>query len=409
MRVLYFHQHFTTPSAGGGIRSYEFAKALVQRGHSVTMVCGKTSKINLPPTSRKGVFRGTIDGIDVVQLDLPYSNYDGFIKRAWTFVRFGWGCVRIALREKYDLIFATSTPLTAGIPGIIAKLCGKKVPFVFEVRDLWPELPKALGLKNPILLGGMATLEWASYRTADACIGLSPGICEGIKRRSPANRKIAMIPNGCDLDLFNPKLREKLNIPGFTSGDFVAVFPGAHGIANGLPAVLDAAAELKKRARTDIKFLFVGDGKVKPELQARASRENLDNCIFLNPVSKYDLSKIIASAGVGLMVLKNVPAFYYGTSPNKFFDYIASGIPVLNNYPGWLADNIRQSKCGEIVPPDDPVAFADALEKLADNPERCKKCGENGRRLAEEHFSREKLASEFVDFLEKTREQFSKK
>lgn len=409
MRVLYFHQHFTTPSVGGGIRSYEFAKALIRHGHSVTMVCGKTSKINLPPTSEKGVFRGNIDGIDVIQLDLPYSNYDGFIKRAWTFVRFGWGCVRISLREKCDLIFATSTPLTAGIPGIIAKLCGKKVPFIFEVRDLWPELPKALGLKNPILLAGMSALEWASYRAADACTGLSPGICEGIKRRSPSKRKIEMIPNGCDLDLFNPKFREDLNISGITSGDFVAVFPGAHGIANGLPAVLDVAAELKRRARTDIKFLFVGDGKVKPELQTRATRENLDNCIFLNPVSKYELSKIIASSGAGLMVLKNVPAFYYGTSPNKFFDYIASGIPVLNNYPGWLADNIRQAECGEIVPPDDAIAFADALEKLADDPELCRSYGEHGRKLAEAQFSRDRLSEQFVRFIEQTQSTYSGK
>lgn len=407
MRILYFHQHFTTPSVGGGIRSYEFAKALIQHGHSVTMVCGKTSKIDLPETARKGVFRGTIDGIDIIQLDLPYSNYDGFIKRAWTFVRFGLGCIRVALREKYDLIFATSTPLTAGIPGIIAKLCRKKVPFVFEVRDLWPELPKALGLKNPVLLAGMSFLEWASYRAANACIGLSPGICDGIRRRSPVDRTIEMIPNGCDLELFHPKFRKKLTLPGIQTGDFTAVFPGAHGVANGLPAVLDAAAELKKRGRSDIKFLFVGDGKVKPVLRERALREGLDNCLFFDPVSKYALSEIVASAGVGLMVLKNVPAFYYGTSPNKFFDYIASGIPVLNNYPGWLADNIKQAKCGEIVPPDDPIAFANALEKLADNPRLRQQYGKNARKFAEENFGRESLASRFVNVLEQTRKKFS--
>lgn len=409
MHVLYFHQHFTTPSAGGGIRSYEFAKALIRQGHSVTVVCGKTSKIALPETNEKGVFRGNIEGIDVIQLDLPYSNYDGFIKRAWTFIRFGWGCVRIALREKCDLIFATSTPLTAGIPGIVAKIFRKKVPFVFEVRDLWPELPKALGLKNPVLLAGMSVLEWVSYRAADACIGLSPGICEGIRSRSPKSRVIEMIPNGCDLELFHPKFRNSLTLPGVDTGDFTAVFPGAHGMANGLPAVLDAAAELKKRGRKNIKFLFVGDGKMKPALQERARRYRLDNCLFFDPVSKFALREIVASAGAGLMVLKNVPAFYYGTSPNKFFDYIASGIPVLNNYPGWLADNILRTQCGAVVPPDTPVAFADALEKLADNPELCQKYGENGRLLAESEFGREKLAMQFVGFLEKTRERFSKK
>lgn len=406
MRVLYFHQHFTTPSLGGGIRSYEFAQALIRRGHSVTMVCGKSRSLNLPPTERKGVFRGDVDGIDVVQLDLPYSNYDGFFRRAWTFVRFGLGCVRIALRGKYDLLFATSTPLTAGIPGIVAKIFRKKIPFVFEVRDLWPELPKALGLKNPLLLAGMSALELASYRAADACIGLSPGICEGIARRSPPGRAIKMIPNGCDLELFHPKHRGKITLPGVNPGDFTAIFSGAHGMANGLPAVLDAAAELKRRGRTDIKILFFGDGKMKPVLRERAEREALDNCLFFDPVSKYALRDIVASAGVGLMVLKNLPAFYYGTSPNKFFDYISAGIPVLNNYPGWLADNIASVGCGKVVPPDDPVAFADALEALADTPAACEKYGKNARTLAEKEFDREKLASQFVDFLEETHRRF---
>ena len=406
MRVLYFHQHFTTPSIGGGIRSYEFARALVRRGHSVTMVCGKRPGLDLPASERAGVSRGMVDGIDVVQLDLPYSNYDGFLKRAWTFARFGWGCVRIAFREKYDLLFATSTPLTAGLPGIVAKLFRKKIPFVFEVRDLWPELPKALGLKNPLLLAGMHVLERASYLAADACIGLSPGICEGIARRSPAGRAIEMIPNGCDLELFHPKHRGEIALPGVNPGDFTAVFSGAHGVANGLPAVLDAAAELKRRGRADVKFLFIGDGKMKPALRERAARESLDNCLFFDPVSKYALRDVVASAGVGLMVLKNLPAFYYGTSPNKFFDYIAAGIPVLNNYPGWLADNIAASECGKVVPPDDPVAFADALEALADDPAARRRYGENARALAEKEFGREKLAARFVEFLEETRRRF---
>lgn len=319
------------------------------------------------------------------------------------------GSIRIALREKCDLIFATSTPLTAGVPGIIAKIFRKKIPFVFEVRDLWPELPKALGLKNPVLLAGMSILEWASYRAADACIGLSPGICEGIKRRSAPAQKVAMVPNGCDLDLFHPRLRGEITLPGVNAGDFTAIFSGAHGVANGLPAVLDAAAELKKRGRRDIKFLFIGDGKMKPSLRERATREGLDNCLFFDPVSKFELSKIVASAGVGLMVLKNLPAFYYGTSPNKFFDYIAAGIPVLNNYPGWLADNIARAECGEAVAPDNPTAFADALEKLAGDPELCKKYGANARKLAEAEFGREQLAAQFVSVLENTQREFCEK
>src|SRR5690554_6231728 len=260
MKVLYFHQHFTTPAIGGATRSYEFSKRLIAAGHEVTVVTGGGAQLNLPETSKKNIRRGLVDGIDVIQIDLPYSNYDSLAKRAMSFVKFGILGIKIALKEEYDLLFATSTPLTAGIPGIYMKRFGKKRKFVFEVRDLWPELPKALGVKNPLLLGGMGYLEKLSYRNADACIGLSPGICEGIAKRAQKDKPIAMIPNGCDLDLFVPGDRSELELEGIKPTDTVAVFTGAHGMANGLDAVLDAAAVLMKKGRTDIVLAFIGDG-----------------------------------------------------------------------------------------------------------------------------------------------------
>src|SRR5690554_3559994 len=231
MKVLYFYQHFTTPSIGGGTRAYEFAKRLKERGHSVTIVCGETVQLNLPETSTKGIFSGKVDGIDVIQIALPYSNRDGIAQRAWTFIKFGYQGVKLAFVKDYDILFATSTPLTAGIPGIIMKWFKKK-KFVFEVRDLWPELPKALGMKNPFLLSGMGFLEKLSYKYADACIGLSPGICEGIARRSPKSKPIIFIPNSCDLEIFKPGNRADLKLEGIKPTDTVAVFTGAHGVAN---------------------------------------------------------------------------------------------------------------------------------------------------------------------------------
>lgn len=402
MKILYFHQHFTTPSIGGGTRSYEFARKLIKRGHKVTMVCGKSAMLDLPPTSKKGEYRGNIDGIDVIQINLPYSNNDGIAKRTLIFLKFAWKGIQIAMKEEYDLLFATSTPLTAGIPGIWMKwLARKKRKFVFEVRDLWPELPIALGMKNQFLLWGMSALEKQSYRQADGCIGLSPGICEGIRKKSQKNKLVEMIPNSCDLDIFHPGNRSNLQLEGVLPTDTVAIFTGAHGTANGLNAVLNMARELKIRGRNDIKIVFIGDGKEKSQLKERASEEKLDNCLFIDPIPKIELSRIMASADIGLMVLKNVPAFYYGTSPNKFFDYIASGLPVINNYPGWLADLIHENHCGEVVPPDNHIAFANAVEKLADNPELREQYGTNARILAEKNFSREYLANKFVDFLEK--------
>lgn len=399
MKVLYFHQYFKTPSQAGSIRSYEFAKKLVERGHSVTMVCGISFNLNFPLEEGTCWHRGSIDGINVIQIDVPLSNDDGVYKRALNFIKFAVQCIKVVKRENFDIIFSTSTPLTAGIPGIYAAR-KKHLKFVFEVRDLWPELPKAMGMKNPILLKGMDILERKSYHYASGCIGLSPGIVEGIKKRSQLGKKVAMIPNGCDLDIFKPDDRELLSVEGINEGDKVAIFSGTHGLANGVDAILDAALELQKRGRKDIKLILIGRGKMKPSLVKRANKENLSNCIFLDLVPKRQLAKMVSSCDMGLMVLANVPAFYYGTSPNKFFDYIASGLPVVNNYPGWLADMINEHHCGEAIEPENPVAFADALELLADNPELRTTYGKNARKLAEKMFDREILSNQFVDFLE---------
>ena len=403
MRLLYFHQHFATPRGASGTRSYEFARALIARGHQVTLVCGahELSGLDLPYDEARGWHRGNVDGIDVISLPLAYSNRDSLVRRGLAYVRFALRSVRLALTLDCDLVFATSTPITAVIPGLAAKwLRGK--PFVFEVRDLWPELPRALGLRNPFLLGGMSLLEFLGYRSADACIGLSPGIVEGIRSRADERQSVAMIPNGSDLNLFHPAKRARLTLPGIGPDDFVAGFTGAHGVANGLDALLDVATELKRRGDTRVKLAFIGDGKEKERLAAKATELGLTNCLFFPPVPKTELGAITASLDCGLMVLKDIPAFYRGTSPNKFFDYIAAGIPVVNNYPGWLAGLITEHHCGIVVPPGNVAAFADALQSLAADPAGRRSMGAAARALAEKEFARPLLANRFIETLEAT-------
>ena len=404
MKVLYYHQHFSTPQGSTGTRSYAMARHLLQAGHEVTMVCGAYAggQTGLTGPYRDGLRAGRVDGIQVIELELPYANRDGFLKRALTFLKFAWRSAGIALRRDYDVVFATTTPLTAGIPGICARwLRGK--PFVFEVRDLWPELPKAMGvITNPVVLWAMGVLEWLSYRSAQRLVGLSPGIVDGIARRGVARERITLIPNGCDLDIFGASAAPAApwRPDGVGADELMAVFTGTHGIANGLDAVLDAAAELRRRGRVDIKLVLIGDGKLKPALQARAQAEGLDNVVFHPPVGKGKLAGLMAATDVGLQILANVPAFYYGTSPNKFFDYLASGLPVLNNYPGWLAEIISRQQCGYAVPPDDPVAFADALCHAADHRPALVAMGARARELAVAEFDRERLAGQFVAWLE---------
>lgn len=402
MRVLYYHQHFSTPEGSTGTRSYEMARRLVLRGHEVTMVCGSygMGRTGLSGDYRRGRRQGVVDGIRVIEYELPYSNKDSFLRRSYTFLRFAFRSIGLALTSKYDVVFATSTPLTAGLPGIVARFVRFK-PFVFEVRDLWPELPRAMGvITNPVILKLLSWLEWISYRSAVACVGLSPGIVEGIRLRAGRGKQVEMIPNGCDLEMFGRDTIETIELRGVEKDDLVAAFIGAHGIANGLDAVLEAALELKSRGRKDIKLFFVGDGMKKKELMRRVSHDGLDNCVFLDPVPKRDLKTIMTRVDVGMMILANVPAFYYGTSPNKFFDYITAGLPVINNYPGWLAEMINHHNCGHAVPPEDPQAFADALEMMADHRGSLVEMGENARKLAEKEFDRRKLAEHFVDLLE---------
>ena len=207
-------------------------------------------------------------------------------------------------------------------------------------------------------------------------MGLAPGICEGIAERGIASDRITSIPNACDLELFQPVTHgeitagvDHLSPSTLEPGSFVAAFTGAHGLANGLDAVLEAASVLLRGGRRDIQLLFIGDGRCKPALERRVANQGLTNCHFLPPIPKQKLAQILRkSVHAGLMVLDDVPAFYRGTSPNKFFDYLACGLPVVNNYPGWLAELIREHKLGIPVPPRDPGAFADALLALADDP-----------------------------------------
>lgn len=396
MHILYLHQHFSTPRGAAGIRSYQMAQRLLADGHKVTMLCGShgMGETGLTDPFVGGQRRGMVDGIDVVEFDLSYSNSDGLLKRTRTFLRFVVSAMRIGLREPYDLAFATTTPLTAAIPVIAARwLRGKR--YVFEVRDLWPELPKAMGVvTNPLVLFGLSVLEWLSYRNAERCVALSPGIEEGIRRRGVSAERIEIVPNGCDIGIFREAKRWRPDT--VADGQLLAIFTGAHGQANGLHAALNAAAVLKARGRSDIVMLLVGDGKMKAELTARAEAEGLSNVQFHAPVKKAQLAGLMAEADIGLQILENVPAFYYGTSPNKFFDYLAAGLPVLTNYPGWVADLIRDNGVGYAVPPENAEAFADALIAAADDRGALPPMAAAASRLASEEFDREMLAKRWA-------------
>ncbi len=408
MKILYFHQHFSTPKGATGIRSYEMARRLILRGHNVTMVCGSYSggQTGLTSEFTRGVRTGTVDGIAVIEFELSYSNSDGFSKRSLSFFRFALRSVKVALFEKYDLVFATTTPLTASIPGIFARWLRRK-PFVFEVRDLWPELPRAMGvITNPIILWGMELLEWLAYKSANRLVALSPGIQQGITRFGKNEDKVALIPNGCDLDIFskpeNGDYEFSWRPEQVKDSDFMAVYSGTHGKANQLGAIIKVAELLKQKRRDDIKFVLIGQGQEKAGLQALARAQKLDQIIFHDPVDKEKLAGLLNAADIGLQLLADIPSFYYATSPNKFFDYLAAGLPVITNYPGWVADMIREHNCGVVIPPHEAETFANSLIKLKQNKLELEAMGNSANKLGKSEFDRHQLSLKFAEWLEST-------
>ncbi|MBJ6128540.1 glycosyltransferase family 4 protein [Microvirga splendida] len=404
MRIVYLHQYFFTRSMVGiaGNRSYEFARRLVAMGHQVDMV---TSYTYDQGHAHLDWFETEEDGIRVHWLPVPYSNKMDFKKRVKAFFRFAIRASRKAVEIEADVVIATSGPLTIAVPGIFASWY-RNIPFVFEVRDLWPEGAIQLNvLTNPMAKWLARRLERFAYARSRHIVALSPGMRDGIAGTGVSASKVTIIPNAADIDLFQPdadgsEVREKYGLNSY----FTLAYFGTMGLANGLNFVLDAAAELKAREVTDIRFLLHGDGMERPYLEKRARDEGLDNVLFTGPTPKDEMAKFLAGVDVCMTIFKNAPVLQT-SSPNKMFDALAAGKPVLTNMPGWLESIAVRDKTGVFIKPDDPIDFADKVIWMRDHPDALREFGKNARRIAEERFSRDVLARQLECVLLST--QFS--
>jgi glycosyltransferase involved in cell wall biosynthesis len=401
MRVLVFHQHFTTRSGATITRVYQFVRRLVDRGHEVTVV---TATAAMATTGLEGPFvhgrrEGLVEGIRVIELTGRYSNYQSVWQRTFEFASFTARSLRYALTEDYDLVYCKTVPLTLALPGIAGRLLRRK-PFVFDVGDLWPAIPRAMGVRNPLLLGAMSALEWAGYHAADLNIAVAPGIVGGIRDRGIPDERIVFIPNGAELDLFTPCPADAPRpvIPGVGPDELVAVYAGKHGRTNGLEVVVETARHLAALGRHDIRVVLIGDGACKPALVEQA--KGLSNLLFLEPMPKTDLARLMHRADVGIQCFVDIEIIFDTSAPNKFFDYIAAGLPVVINYPGWTADLVRSEDVGRPVPPRDPAALAQAIAWLADHRDEARAMGRRARSLAERRFDRRRFADQAVDLFE---------
>lgn len=393
MRILYLHQYFKTPEEPGGTRSYWIAKELINNGHEVVMISSKDIKGN-----KKEVV--TIDGIQVIYLNEAYDQNMSVLRRLIAFLNFVWKSTQEANKEKnIDLVVASSTPLTIGIPALFLKW-KNKTPYVFEVRDLWPEVPIQMGaIKNPILKWLTRKFEELIYKNAGHVIALSPGMLDGVTKYIPKDRT-SMIPNMAKKDEFwprekNEELGKKL---GLNPKSFKVIHFGSLGLANGAITIIESAKLLKND--DTVEFLFVGGGATEGLLQKLCLDSGLKNVKFLGFFSLKDTSEIVNLSDASIISFKDLPILYTN-SPNKLFDSFSAGKPIIVNSAGWTKEMVELHNCGFYANPNYPHELVQKIKYLQSHPAIVKLMGDNARKLAEEEYDKSILTRRFVNVLER--------
>ncbi len=386
---------------GGGTRSYEFARRLVKKGHQVTIITTWTK-----PDNRKNWIVTEESGIKVYWLPLPYSNYMKYNDRIKAFITFAWKSAIKARNIKADLIFATSTPLTIALPAIYVSF-KKKIPMVFEVRDLWPKIPIALKIiRNPILKFFTNFLEKFTYKYAKTIVALSPAMKEGIICKKISSKKIAVIPNSSDLKNFEYNEKNELNFRRkrpWLKNNPLLVYAGTFGKINNLHYAIKLAQELKKR-NSDVKILLVGDGVERDYLinEAKLKKVFEVNLFFENPIPKSEISEIFSSATMCANFVMDVKETW-ANSANKFFDTLAAGKPIFLNHGGWMQDLISFNNCGLCMHGKPMNLVAEKLENAMNNKDWLIAAGKTSRILAKKYFDRDLLAKQLEEVLVATK------
>jgi glycosyltransferase involved in cell wall biosynthesis len=399
MRIVYLHQYFATREMPEITRSFEMATRWAAAGHEVHVVT--TERRGRLPKGGSWVME-QIEGVHIHWLPVPYSNHMTYGERMRAFLRYAVAAGRRAHQIGGDIVFATSTPLTVAIPAVYAaKRLG--VPMVFEVRDLWPDAPIALGvLRNPLSIWMARRLERFAYRNSEHVIALSPGMAEGVERAGYPGDRITVVPNACDRDLFacagpSPELLER--VPELCAGPLL-VYAGTAGLVNGLGYLVDLAAAMLT-IDPDIRFAVIGDGRELEELRERATAKGVleRNLWFISPVPKAEMPGVLATATVASSFVIDVPALWQN-SANKFFDGLAAGKPMVINYGGWQADLLQETGAGLVLPPGDPIAGAASLREFLRDSARLQVASEQAVRIARERFDRDDLSNRALRVLE---------
>ncbi|MBW8010634.1 MAG: glycosyltransferase family 4 protein [Chloroflexi bacterium] len=402
MHILLIHQAFAALNEPGGTRHHELALYLTAQGHRVTVITSQVSYLTGDVQSTGTNVAEQQDENEGVTILRVYTNrglHRSFVHRIFNFLSFMLSSFFIGLSVKdVDLVWGTSPPIFQGITAwALARF--KRAAFLFEVRDLWPAFAVAVGvLQNRLLIRASEWLEKFLYRRADQVMVNSPGYIEHVEQRGA--RQVALIPNGADTAMFDPQsdgaaFRKEHSL----EGKFICLYAGAHGLSNDLGAVLQAAGKL--RDNPDIAIVLLGSGKDKPDLIAQARAMGLDNVHFIPPVPKTDMPQALAAADACIAILKPI-SLYATVYPNKVFDYMAAGRPVLLAIDGVVREVVEGAEAGIFVQPGEPEALTQAIRQLAAQPDMAREMGLAGRYYVEKHFDRIKLASTLHDLINKT-------
>jgi len=407
MRILYLSQYFPPEAGATQIRAYEMAMNWVRLGHQVTMIAEVPNHPSgiIPPAYRGKLYqRDKLDGIDVVRVWVKASPVKSFRNRMLFYLTYMLNaCVAgiFLARGDYDLVYASSPPLFVGGAALFLSWV-RRIPLLFEVRDLWPESAVALGeLSNPRAVAWATRLEEACYHRAHRIVVVTQGILGRLAKRGLEPGKLSLIPNGANVDMFHfsDKGRESVRHSLQLEDHFIAIYTGIHGIAQGLDTVIEAARILKDEPR--IHILLVGDGPKRVELVELAQKYSLPNLTMLPEQPREQIVNYLSAADIALIPLRNLDLFK-GALPSKMFDAWACERPLILSVNGEARQIMEAAEGGVFAPPEDPHALADKLRQLSKQPDLCQEMGKRGRQFTIEHFSRKALAEKLAALLETT-------
>lgn len=369
MKVLYLHQYFSFPFGSQPGRSYVFAAQLAAAGCNVTICTGfglgSDSGIDTP--FRLGVRSVRLGRIRVLQFNIGYSNSMNFGERYSSFIAYAVATLILGVARRWDLIISSSTPLTVVIPLIVCKIV-RRVRCVFEVRDRWPEVPLAFGVisKGAARIGDW--LERLAVKLAETVIVLAPRTAAGYRRLGCELEKVFLIPNGCDLSI-SIEREGGLSLERIKKDALKIIYFGTLGKANNLNFVL-RVAKICRRQNSSISFFIIGEGKMKEELVRRVREEEISLMMFFDSVPRTRLRDVLRSSDLAVHCLENNWIFSEGASPNKIFEALAAGLPVISNCQGWIGRRLAEGGAGIVLPAGDPFSFAHHLLMVAADIEK---------------------------------------